>query len=376
VVEPRVATRRTRVRDTAITVALDAGPLLDPQTGVGRYVRELGHSLEALGVDVSRYAVALSGRSDPAIRRWRRPARAMQELWMRFGHPVPRRLVGSAAVVHGTNFVLPPLGGAAGVVTVHDLSWLRDDTFPTGHRLRRLVPWSVGRAGAVAVPTACVSGEVASSMAVDPSRIVVTPEGVSPVFFGATPLADESLRGLGITRPYALAVGTIEPRKNLARLLQAWRGAAEALQGWKLVLAGPRGWGPGLPRTPDVVPTGWISDATLPGLAAGAEFFCYPSLYEGFGLPPLEAMAAGTPALVGRYSAASEVLGDAAHLVDPCDVDDIAAGLARMASDSDHRRRLALAGRARAALFTWERTGLRTLEAYDLALMTNYRRAT
>jgi glycosyltransferase involved in cell wall biosynthesis len=323
-------------------------------------------TLRLLGIDMRGYAVALRGRTDSAIARWRVPARAAQTLWRRFGRPTIAGLTRNADVVHATNFVLPPTGGAPGVVTVHDLSFERSDTFPGGERLRDLVPWSTRRAGRVLVPTAAIGNEVVEHLGVDPDRIAVTHEGVAPVFFGATPLGDLALERFGIARPFALAVGTLEPRKNLGRLLEAWRRAH--LAGWGLVVAGPRGWGPALPATPGVRLLGWVGDDTLPGLLAAADLFCYPSLYEGFGLPPLEAMATGTPAMVGRYSAAAEVLGDAALMVDATDADSIAEGLSQLAADEALRRRLATAGRTRAAAFTWERTARATLDAYRAAL--------
>ncbi|HEU4480964.1 MAG TPA: glycosyltransferase family 1 protein, partial [Actinomycetota bacterium] len=314
-------------------VGYDAGPLLDPPTGVGRYTRELADALEMRGIELKRYAVALGGRGDPAIKRRRFPARTMRSLWRRFDAPSIRGLTGAVDVVHGTNFVLPPLGDVPGVVTVHDLSFFRDDVFPGGEALRDLVPWSVDRAARVLVPTEVIAREVCERFGVEAERVVATFEGVAPVFFGATPLSDGALGRLGIPGRFIVAVGTIEPRKNLARLLDAWRRIRTELDGWTLVLAGPAGWGPRLPETPGVILTGWVGDETLPGLLAAADVFCYPSLYEGFGLPPLEAMAAGTPAVVGRYGTAQEVLGDAALLVTPTDVDALAEGLFQTATD-------------------------------------------
>jgi glycosyltransferase involved in cell wall biosynthesis len=350
-----------------LTAALDAAPLLDPTTGIARYTLELVRGLERLGARVKTYAVSLRGRRDASLARWRLPARAVQMAWRRFDRPSISRLVGPVDVVHGTNFVLPPLASARGVVTVHDLSYLRPDAFPGAGRLRDLVPWSVARAARTLVPTRAVGAEVVERYGVPEDALAVTHEGVSNVFFGARPLASRVLTGMGITEPFALAVGTIEPRKNLGRLLEAWRRARRDLAGWTLVLAGPRGWGPGLPRTGGVVTVGWVGDETLPGLVAAADVFCYPSLYEGFGLPPLEAMAAGTVALVGRYPAAPEVVGDAALLVEPTDVDAIADGLCALATDERLRRRLAIAGRARATGYTWEATARATLRAYEEA---------
>lgn len=346
-----------------LRVALDCGPLLDPPTGVGRYVRELATSL-APHCEVVRYAVAYGGGRDDSITRWRLPARAARWSWRRLGRPHLERLVGAVDLVHATNFVLPALRSTPGVVTVHDLSFLRDDTWPGGERLRDLVPWSLRRAASVIVPSNAVRLEVGERYGLEDGRVVVTPEGVAPAFFGATPLGAEALGRLGIPGRFIVAVGTIEPRKNLARLLRAWRGARSELPGVSLVLAGPKGWGPELEATEGVVLTGWVGDATLPGLLAAAEAFCYPSLYEGFGLPPLEAMATGTPALVGSYDAAPEVLGDAALLIDPLDTDALTDGLVRIASDDPLRRKLASAGRARASTYTWERTARLTAAAY------------
>lgn len=350
-----------------LRIAFDVAPLIDEQTGVGRYARELLHALESLGADVRRYAVALRGGTDSSVARWRVPARVLQTSWLRTDRPPIERLAGDVDVVHATNFVLPAVRKAAGVVTVHDLSFYREDTFPGGTRLRRLVPWSVRRAARVITPTRAVADEVTAELGVAPERISVTHEGVSSLFFGATPLSESTLARFGIRPPFAVAAGTIEPRKNLTRLLAAWRLAVADLKGWTLVLAGPRGWGPDLPETPGVVLTGWIGDETLPGLLSAADLFCYPSLYEGFGLPPLEAMAAGTPVLAGDYPCASEVLGDAALIVDARSVASLAEGLVKLAGDTSLRRSLAVGGRAHASGFTWEKTAARTLAAYHRA---------
>ncbi|HYP22116.1 MAG TPA: glycosyltransferase family 1 protein, partial [Actinomycetota bacterium] len=291
-------------------VGYDAAPLLDAPTGVGRYAGELATALEARGVEIVRFAVSWGAPRVDGVRRWRVPARAARASWRRWGRPPIERLTGRVDLVHATNFVLPALNEAPGVVTVHDLSFFRDDTWPGGHRLRDLVPWSVERAAAVLVPTQAIADEVTARLGVSEGNVHVTPEGVAPVFFGAGALSEAALGALGIPGPFVVATGTIEPRKNLPALLEAWRKVRGELDGWTLVLAGPKGWGPELPETPGVLPIGWVGDETLPGLLAAAELFCYPSHYEGFGLPPLEAMAAGTPAIAGRDTAAAEVLGD------------------------------------------------------------------
>ena len=362
-------------------VAFDWGPLLDPPTGVGRYTRELAASLELLGTDLTRYAVAWGGGRGGSgvlaggpggegerVARWRMPARLAQASWRIAGVPSIDRLTGPVDIVHATNFVLPAVGRTPGVVTVHDLSYLREDTWPGGRRLRGLVPWSLERAASIVVPTYAVAGELIERYGVAAGRVHVTYEGVAPVFFGARPLSAAALSRMGIPGPFILAVGTLEPRKNLEKLLKAWKAASDSVVGWTLTLAGPRGWGPDLPRTSNVVPLGWVGDETLPGLLAAAELFCYPSLYEGFGLPPLEAMAAGTPALVGRYNCAEEVLGDAAELVEPNDVEAMREGLVALVQDPLKRQRMARAGRVKALAYTWERTASATIDAYRAAL--------
>ncbi|HEX2057549.1 MAG TPA: glycosyltransferase family 1 protein [Actinomycetota bacterium] len=347
-----------------LRIGYDAAPLLDAPTGVGRYAGELARALTERGVEIVRFAVSWGAPRAEGVRRWRIPARLARAAWRRWDRPPIERLTGRVDLVHATNFVLPALKDTPGVVTVHDLSFLRDDTWPGGHRLRDLVPWSVERAAAVIVPTHAIAAEVCVRLRVPEPKVHVTPEGVAPVFFGAGALGEAALAHLGIGGPFVVAAGTIEPRKNLPVLLEAWRRVQGELDGWTLVLAGPKGWGPDLPPTPGVLPVGWIGDETLPGLLAAAEIFCYPSLYEGFGLPPLEAMAAGTPAVVGRYSAAEEVLGDAAVLVDPHDPGGFAEALRTLGTDAALRRSYVVAGKAHAAGYTWSRTAATTIDAY------------
>lgn len=349
-------------------VALDAGSLLDPSTGVGRYTRELGTALESQGVEVARFAIALGGKSAPDVKRVRFPARLARLMWHRLGGPSVTLLTGPVDVVHGTNFVLPASGNVPGVVTIHDLSFLREDAFPGAEGLKDLVAWSVKRAVRVLVPSRAVAHEVADEYPDTGGRIVITPEGVAPVFFGATPLSDTALEAFGIRRPFVLATGTDAPRKNLQRLVDAWNRAEDGVGEWMLVLAGPRGWGPRFTPSKSVRTMGWIGDETLPGMMAAADLFCFPSSYEGFGLPPLEAMAAGTPVLAGSYPCAREVLGDAADMVDPLDERAFTEALVRLIESSDRRRRLQIQGRAQAAQYTWDRTASATREAYVAAL--------
>ncbi|MEJ7825908.1 MAG: glycosyltransferase family 1 protein [Solirubrobacteraceae bacterium] len=162
-------------------------------------------------------------------------------------------------------------------------------------------------------------------------------------------------------RPYVLATGTLEPRKNLARLLDAWTGLTPALRdAYELVLVGPTGWDADTilarARSAGARITGYVPDAELAALYRGCELFCYPSLYEGFGLPVLEAMHAGAPVITSDVSSLPEVAGEAALLVDPLSVDAIRDAIACLLGDPGERDRLRAAGRVRAATFSWERT--------------------
>lgn len=347
-------------------VAFDTGAARDQPTGITRYVLELARALGGEDVDLRPYMVSFRAREvGEDVKHLRVPARAVEVAWRRFSRPVIERLVGPIDVVHGTNFVLPPARDAKGVVTVHDLAFARTDGGVRSRRLQALTPWSVRRADAIIVPSRVVADEVVERYGVPEGRVVVTPEGISPRFFDARPLTLQRLSALGISSPFVAALGTIQPRKNLGRLVEAWRRAKAGLEGWTLALIGPSGWGDEPPTGPGIVRTGYIPDDLLPGVLASASMFCYPSLYEGFGLPPLEAMAAGTPALVGNYGAAREWLEGAAEFVDREDVDSIADGLTRLAADASLRARVADAGRDRARSFTWERTARATMHVYS-----------
>jgi alpha-1,3-rhamnosyl/mannosyltransferase len=201
-------------------------------------------------------------------------------------------------------------------------------------------------------------------LGLDPAKIQVIYPGIAEPFFKATPAC-------GLSRPYILFVGTIEPRKNVDTLLDAYALLPLALRAeFDLVLAGPVGWAN--PRTlarlrsgeGGVRYLGYVPEEELPGLTAGATVFVYPSLYEGFGLPLGQAMAAGVPLVTSNVSSMPEVAGDAALLVDPRSPAEIAAAMARLLESPDLRARLAQHGRARAQRYTWETCARQSLEFF------------
>jgi glycosyltransferase involved in cell wall biosynthesis len=240
-------------------------------------------------------------------------------------------------VLHCTTFRGPLWARPPLVVTLHDLTVLRHpETLPAWHRLsgRALAGPVARRADAVVAVSEFTAGEAVELLRVPRARIRVVPNGVEEAFAPDGPAAEGG---------YVLAVGTLEPRKNLARVVEAAR-----LAGVELRVAGGEGWG-GVDVAGRV---GFVDDDELAALYRGARCLVYPSLYEGFGIPVLEAMACGTPVVTSRGGATEETAGGAAVLVDPLDVESIAAGIA----EAERRRdELRAAGLARARQFTWAR---------------------
>jgi glycosyltransferase involved in cell wall biosynthesis len=364
-----------------LRVALDATPLLGQVTGIGRYTAELLSALTRLpdgerpdellaAAFTWRGREALPGRLPAgvvAVGR-RAPARLLRATWEHIELPSMAMLGVRADVIHGTNFVLPPPGrGAAGVVTIHDLSYLRypQTVSAASARYRDLVPKSLRRAALVLSDTQAVADEISAEYHLPLDRICAIPLGVDSAWFNA---ASETLPALGLPARYLLFVGTLEPRKDVATLLAALRQLRSAdPEAPPLVLAGPAGWGPALDTaglTPaDVIALGYLQAATLRAVVANAAVLCFPSLYEGFGLPPLEALASGTPVVASDIAPMREVLGACpagVKLVPVGDVDGLCqAILETLAAPPDPA-----AGRAHARQFTWDRTAVLTAQAY------------
>jgi glycosyltransferase involved in cell wall biosynthesis len=379
-------------------VGLDATPLLGPRTGVGRYVAGLVEALAELpGGEPGELALipfTWRGTADlprvapagPRLRCGRRrvPARLLHAAWTAVAFPPVEWLAGPVDVFHATNFVAPPSRRAATVVTIHDLTYLRHPEMVTAAsaRYRDLVPRALRRGATVCTPTAAVGAEVADAYRLPPERLVVTPLGVDPAWRAATPPDPAWLAATGLPERYLLFVGSREPRKNLPTLLAAYRqllgglvpGAGRGASGSPvppLVLVGPAGWGEaldlaGLPaeavRTP-----GYLPEDDLARVVAGAAALVFPSWYEGFGLPALEALACGTPVVASDLPALREVLDDQAELVPPGDAAALADALARVLEDPGGEP-ARTARRTRAAPFTWAACAQATLTAYRRAL--------
>jgi glycosyltransferase involved in cell wall biosynthesis len=373
-------------------IGLDAIPLTEPRAGVGHYTYELARALaEASPVDEfelvypSSYpAVNLEerGRLPLNLKEARVRVGAVGRRWWSAGLPryAARR---GFRLFHGTNYEVPLWGGATRVLTIHDLSLL---SHPETHerrrvwRARRRLPLMSRAADAVVTPTEAVRLEVCSRLRVAPSKVFAVHEAARECFkpMGKREAAD-ALRALGINGgEFLLAVGTIEPRKNLATLVRAFEEflRERPASGLRLVIAGGRGWlsGPlfesiekSLARG-RVVLAGYVSDEQLCALYTTCAAFVYPSLYEGFGLPPLEAMSCGAPVIAGWTPAVVEVSAGAACLFDPRDHVQLARALLELLEDEPARRALSEAGLRRAAHFSWQRTARATLDVYAEAL--------
>ncbi|HZI19603.1 MAG TPA: glycosyltransferase family 1 protein [Pyrinomonadaceae bacterium] len=281
-------------------------------------------------------------------------------------------------------YTAPPLAPCAVVATIHDLSFEHlPETFKRRGRaqLRPTVRRTARRATHLIAPSEFTRRDLVETYGLNPDRVSVVPLAAAPRFcpVGDAAEIERVRRRYGIEGDYVLAVGSIQPRKNLTRLVEAYsllRGGRRGGNLPRLVLVGKRAWLygetmraiEGLGLSGSVVLTGYVSEADLPALYTGAICFAYPSIFEGFGLPPLEAMSCGTPVLTGDRTSLPEVVGDAALTVDPYDAGSIAVALDRLIGDAGLRAELRERGLARARLFDWRATARMTLGVYRKAM--------
>lgn len=369
-----------------VPVAIDVTPLAGSQTGIAASVahllRAFGH-LQA-GPQLVPYALSLRARSErgslPAGTRFPPiPARVLLQTWGRAEVPRIDRWLRPARVLHATNYLTPP-SALPTIVTVNDCTFVRHPGL-CSEEVLALVPIvrrALRRGAWVHVPSAFVRDEVLDVFGADTAvdRVRVIPWGVPPVA-PPTELPAE-VAGVIEAGPYVLAMGTIEPRKNLAHLVAAFGAVAAAGHDeLRLVLAGPDG-----PARPDVdaaiarlpaavaervVLTGLVSEAGRAALLARARILAYPSIYEGFGFPALEAMSVGVPVVAARAGSIPEVVGDAAELVSATDEAALAEALGRLSVDEARRTEMAARGHDRAQRYSWDTT------AHEMAALYRHR---
>jgi glycosyltransferase involved in cell wall biosynthesis len=342
-----------------MNIALDGMPLASPLTGVGHYTAELARNLAVVAPSDSFTLISPNG--------------LLKKRWWSLGLPL-HLLRNSFDLFHGTNYEVPLWSRRPSVVTIHDLSLLLHPEVHEQHLVRRArwrLPLMAKSASKIITPSTSVKNEVCETFGVPADKVVVTPEAPRPAFKRRE--VPQLLKRLGIDRDFILFVGTIEPRKNLRRLVEAFDLLLRTTSlSPTLVIAGGQGWlmddfaslirQKGLEDR--VCLTGYLEDEDLCGLYSTCAAFVYPSLYEGFGLPPLEAMACGAPVITSRIPSLIETVGSAARLVDPEDVDDITRAMAEILSDVRVREHHAELGKVQVKKFSWEQTALKTLEVY------------
>ena len=394
-------------------------PLLGQRTGVGQYGAKLlgalarteqaNSSTRVFAFDGQRVLPAAeflgavegqdgSGQNAPKSGDFKSFVRRRFPTALRIAHPLRarwanearnRRLVRQASrsseswtIFHEPNYVGPEVRLPL-VTTIHDLGYLRMPRFvskPVLAKLRRSMGRVVRQSRAILVDSEFTRRELLESFpGVSPDRVFTSPLGVDFDFYARPEHvrnADETLAHLGVPRKFTLYLGTLEPRKNPQGLLAGFAALPLELQReFPLVLAGSGGWKQGyfrerlneLKRGGTAIELGFVPAAVAPQLLSAASVFCFPSLYEGFGLPPLEAAACGTPVLCSNAASLPEVMGQAAYYVDPNSPREIAAGLRRLLENASLRRALSAAGRQRAREFTWDRCAATTLDAYRAA---------
>ena len=369
-------------------IGLDGFPLLTPLTGVGHYTFELARALALLAPSDLFELIAPSPFPSSIIEDIRRngPAnlRAVnteansirRRRWWAVGLPLYLRKA-SLDLFHGTNYEVPLWNKRRSVLTIHDLSiLLHADTHRAdlARRARRRLPVMTRSASLIITATECVRREISEHLHVKADRIRVTPFAPRSGFH-ALPAAqaNQTRQRLGIEDEFILFVGTVEPRKNLLTLMRAFdQILRQTSRRPQLVVVGAEGWLMdelfAFIKESSISDrlrlTGYLDDGDLRALYSSCTVFIYPSIYEGFGLPPLEAMACGAPVIASKIATFQETLGSAAEFVEPNDVEALARSIVEILGDEDRRRTLSRRGLEQAAKFSWERTAQLTLEVY------------
>lgn len=380
---------------SARRIGIDVTSALTQGGGIGRYTRELIRALVSINsTDELHFfsarlpdstplteslpsAVNVSYHPAPLSERW------LYRLWYRARLPVPVQwATGPLDLFHSPDFVLPPTSGSIPtLLTVHDLSFLHyPETFPDAlvNYLNRIVPWSVNRATHILADSIATREDLLSLWQIPAEKVTVLYSGVNEQF---RPLEDSRKivavrQKYGLEeRPYVLAVGTVQPRKNYQMLIRAFRPVAMQLP-YNLVFAGGKGWldeemkseveRQGLKER--VRFTGFVADEDLPALYCGASMLVFPSLYEGFGLPVLEAMACGLPCIISDASSLPEVGGDAAIQLPPTNETMWAEAMLGLLTDENKQAEMIEAGFSQVRSFSWNKAARELMQVYNSLL--------
>ncbi len=376
---------RPRIALNAQLLRLNAGYR---SAGIAQYILHLLRALPAAAPDLELHAYTGEPRTREMLSalqihltRWRTESPTARIIWEQVVFPFELAHQRSN-LIHALAYASPLLSGVPAVVTVYDLSFiLYPEYFRATNRtyLRWVTRWSTGCARHVIAISESTKQDLIRLFSLPANRVEVIPLGVEPEFFeeGKDQVREQFRRAKNLPEHFVLFIGTQEPRKNIPTLIRAFAQAkSRAHLPHRLVIAGGRGWmDDSIERTieelnlqREVLRPGFIAQEELPLWYRAADVFVYPSQYEGFGLPPLEAMAAGTPVITSNCSSLPEVVGDAALLIDPRDEASLAEALSRVLTDSALSEDLGRRGRARAREFTWARAAQATAQAYRRVL--------
>lgn len=368
-------------------IGIDAHAIGSQLTGNETYIKNLIPALARSDPDT--HFVLFFTREQTA-REWRDRFRNVRVHVLRPATPYLRIPISLPISAHRlrldllhVQYIAPPFCPMPFVTTIHDISFEHFPRFFTKHErvmFRWLIRDSARRARSVLTVSEYSRQDLMRSYGLGPERLVLTPNGVAENFrpIPASPERDKRLRRYGIDSGYLLSVGALQPRKNLSRLIGAYLRFRERdeEQACKLVVVGKKGW---LYKdifrsarhsrfVDDIIFTGYVADDDLPAIYSAASAFVYPSIFEGFGLPVLEAMACGVPVATSNCSSLPEVAGDAALSFDPLDEDAMTQSISRLVRDEALRERLRKSGLERAKKYSWDETARLTLNAYRAAL--------
>lgn len=369
-------------------IGIDAHAIGAQQGGNETYIRNLIRALAALDAD-NRYTIYLANAQ--AAAEWQNGFVAQHPNFSVRLLPPPTPLVRVPVfltyelrrrpvdVLH-VQYTAPPFCNAPVVATIHDLAFEHlPETFTRrgSLQLKLTVRRTARRAARIATVSEYSRQDLLRTYRLAPEKVVTTYNGIEPHFTAQPRAADEAAQvrqRFGIAREFLLAVGSLQPRKNLERLIRTYARLRREQPDFapQLVIVGRKLWlaesifaeVSRQPWASDVILTGYVSDDDLPALYRTASAFVYPSLFEGFGLPPLEAMACGTPVITSNISSLPEVAGSAALLIDPLNEQELAAALQRILNDQPLRARLRAEGVRQAAKFTWRDAAEKTLQLY------------
>ncbi|MCL5291368.1 MAG: glycosyltransferase family 4 protein [Actinobacteria bacterium] len=375
-------------------IGIDVSSAVNQTAGTGRYTTGLVKSL--LKAEAYNEYVLYSFYGDASVltsrlgvkslelRAYNFNGRALRAyaLALKMLGRTPDHLLEKADVFHVPDFAFPAPKGMPSVLTIHDLIFMRyPEHFTWINRtyMQKMAAFSTANADVVIADSENTRLDAAELLSIPDDKLIVVHPGVSTEFSPASEdRVEETLSRLGIRRPYILYTGTLEPRKNLPLLIEAYNLCCKRDRSldYRLIVAGKKGWlydevfkrVNELKLADKVTFIGYVADQDLPALYSGAEVFVYPSVYEGFGFPVIEAMACGTPVICSNTSSLPEVAGDGALLFDPSDKEQLADLIMAPVNDNELRRNLVKKGFKNAERFSWAKTAAETLQVYERAV--------